>query len=271
MFYLLSLLENLTSLWPCLAVLALVALVVIFGAPKVFARTTVYSVGSFIAIAALLVVYFNLRGGLNLYGMMGFAILLFFLGLGAVGFFLFYTVFVGVRTKTYRRFPRSIRISFVWLCIVACLFFVLSETNLIGRQIEKINDDFWATCKEGSAQHIADVIKSGANMHAQNKQGKTLLMWTAGSNPDPEAITTLIKAGSDVSAKDKDGNTPLMWATKNNPNPKIITTLVKAGADVNVRNKNGSTPLMIAAAYINARNEDVITSLIVDRSENDAK
>ncbi|MCX6088872.1 MAG: ankyrin repeat domain-containing protein, partial [Candidatus Atribacteria bacterium] len=44
---------------------------------------------------------------------------------------------------------------------------------------------------------------------------------------------------ADVNARDKDGRTVLMWAAAYNQNPEVITTLIKAGADAKIVDNHG--------------------------------
>ena len=55
---------------------------------------------------------------------------------------------------------------------------------------------------------------------------------TAGT---PQDVQAAISKGADVNAQDKDGKTPLISAAQTNKNPEVITTLLKAGADIEAR------------------------------------
>ena len=86
------------------------------------------------------------------------------------------------------------------------------------------------------------LIKSGADVNAEDNTGYTALMSTAakfeGNNCNLAAL--LIKNGADVNAKNNDGVTPLMYATFRN-NYEVIKLLIKKGADVNARDYSEST------------------------------
>ena len=75
--------------------------------------------------------------------------------------------------------------------------------------------------------------------------------------PNPEVITILLKAGANIKAQDKDGTTALTFATQNNHNPAVITALLKASADINAQDKDGTIALMEAA--MKNHNPKVIT------------
>jgi hypothetical protein len=59
----------------------------------------------------------------------------------------------------------------------------------------------------------------------------------------------LIASGADVNAQDDQGKTALHWAVIID-NENICRTLVAAGADVNIPDKNDMTPLMLSNYYI---------------------
>ena len=66
-------------------------------------------------------------------------------------------------------------------------------------------------------------------------------MSAAGFNQNPEVIVTLLKAGANINVQNKDGWTPLMYAARHKPNPKVIIILLKAGADGRVKDHDGKT------------------------------
>ncbi|MBQ3456291.1 MAG: ankyrin repeat domain-containing protein, partial [Synergistaceae bacterium] len=66
-------------------------------------------------------------------------------------------------------------------------------------------------CEEGDTQGIMEAINAGANINAQDNDGKTALMLIA-ENGHKEIVNVLIKAGADVNAKNKEGMTALILA-----------------------------------------------------------
>jgi ankyrin repeat protein len=66
-------------------------------------------------------------------------------------------------------------------------------------------------------------------------------MYAASSNQNTEVIAALLKAGADVNVQIKDGWTPLMIAAGKNQNPEVIMVLLGAGADAKAKNSEGKT------------------------------
>jgi ankyrin repeat protein len=65
-----------------------------------------------------------------------------------------------------------------------------------------------------------------------------------------KAVSALLEAGADVNAQDKDGKTALMYAAFHS-SPKIIAALLKNGADVMLKDSAGRMALDIAAGKKN--------------------
>jgi hypothetical protein len=68
---------------------------------------------------------------------------------------------------------------------------------------------------------------------------KKYLLFTYYLTENPEVIRKAIEAGADVNAQDTDGRTPLMLAARWNRNPKVIKMLLNAGADKKIKCNNG--------------------------------
>jgi len=66
--------------------------------------------------------------------------------------------------------------------------------------------------------------------------------WTAAD------VAALIKTGADVNAEDDDGIRPVMFAILLGSSLETIRALIEAGADVNAETRDGITALMTAAA-----------------------
>ena len=58
--------------------------------------------------------------------------------------------------------------------------------------------DFIELCETGTAQQAEEAIHAGANINAEDIDGKRALMHAAMNNKNPEVIAALIKAGAEV-------------------------------------------------------------------------
>ena len=94
-----------------------------------------------------------------------------------------------------------------------------------------------AAQKNDSPSDFRNLIDLGADIHATNSNGATVLMIAAANTSYPDVITILTNAGIDVNAKSNDGQTALMYAARFNKNPQILIALINAGADVNAKDK----------------------------------
>lgn len=66
----------------------------------------------------------------------------------------------------------------------------------------------------GRTDCMKELLEAGANVNAQDGDGRTALIW-ATSEKYPDSVKVLLGVGADVNVKDKDGNTALMWAALN--------------------------------------------------------
>jgi uncharacterized protein len=123
---------------------------------------------------------------------------------------------------------------------------------------------------EPSAQRrrLLDVLKTGADVHASDKNGVTALHHAVRFR-SPAAVKVLIEQGADVNrACRRNGSTPLHRAATQTGAPgtagrsqaaaEIIRLLLAAGADPSIRNKLGKRP----ADYVK---DDAIQALFANR------
>lgn len=89
--------------------------------------------------------------------------------------------------------------------------------------------------------------------------GRTLLMKAAKAGNDWQ-ISALLKSGANVNLQDKDGWTALMYAVRYQESLTCVDLLLQAKADVKIKNKYGSSALMIASCYNN--NPQILKSLL---------
>jgi hypothetical protein len=98
---------------------------------------------------------------------------------------------------------------------------------------------FIQAANRGNNNKVKELIKSGININAKDKNGKTALM-QATINSFLMVVITLLDAGADPNLQNNDGRTALMMASTN----KIIDKLLDAGADINITNNNGDSVVM---------------------------
>ncbi|HJK86720.1 MAG TPA: ankyrin repeat domain-containing protein [Candidatus Megaira endosymbiont of Nemacystus decipiens] len=93
------------------------------------------------------------------------------------------------------------------------------------------------------------LIKNGARVDAENKDGDTVLHFLVEKDYfDENALEWIIEKGAKVNALDDNGDTPLMRLAGNPAvTTNIMDCLVSKGAKVNARNKNGETALHVLA------------------------
>ncbi len=122
--------------------------------------------------------------------------------------------------------------------------------------------DFFKVCKTGAVEEVRLALNSGANIAAQDTQGKTALMFAAESNTKSAVMKELLKAVDEFNKKkhwyergkkidindvNEKGKTALMFAVENN-SPEVVQILLNAGADASIKDKQGMTVLMAYAA-----------------------
>ena len=174
-------------------------------------------------------------------------------------------------------FPRSFRVSIVFLLMLAGSSFALCEEiheavkNNDGakvRDLIKNNPDLvFSKDKYGfTALHLAaangyrDIVEflltTNAEVNSKDNAGSTPLHQAAAAEGQHSDIVELLLAHkADIDAADKHGLTPLHYATLAD-NKAAVKSLLIHGANANIKdNKDGNTPLIIAVAKGN--NEEV--------------
>lgn len=97
------------------------------------------------------------------------------------------------------------------------------------------------------------------NPNETDSFGRTLLMKAAKAGNDWQIIT-LLKSGADVNLQDKDGWTALMYAVRYQESLNCVNLLINAGAKVKMYNNYGTSALMIACCYND--NPEIIKKLL---------
>lgn len=101
-----------------------------------------------------------------------------------------------------------------------------------------------AANRPGAKELLLRLIERKADLNAQNRQGKTALMYGA-KRPNIESTLALLEAGAKIDIADNNKNTALHIAARNGFK-RILEVLISYKADVNVQNNDGETPIMLA-------------------------
>ena len=124
------------------------------------------------------------------------------------------------------------------------------------------------------------LIDAGADIHAADTNGTTVLMWSVGGmDRTSSVVQLLLNQGADATASDKYGKTLLHYAVdvdgyeSNMPEcvRQILTLLIEAGADIESRDRNGWTPLVLSVMMGTADEVRILLDLGADRSVTDFK
>ena len=129
----------------------------------------------------------------------------------------------------------------------AALFAILTVVLVLGscatgRTVTPLHE----AVRDGQSSRAEAEISGGADVNAQDEEGRTPLHYACG-NGDVDMVRLLLAAGADVTIAADDGNTPLHYAA-DNCYGEIAEMLVKSGADIASVNNDGKTPLDLAAA-----------------------
>lgn len=112
-------------------------------------------------------------------------------------------------------------------------------------------DVLWRHRSEDVMRKIEMLLRAGADVNAQDAQGRTLLM--RGLDARQNGLLKLfLQKGAKVGLRDHDGQTALHWAAKRRAVDAVIT-LLRHGADVNQRTLKGDTPLLLAVGQLSVR------------------
>jgi uncharacterized protein len=109
----------------------------------------------------------------------------------------------------------------------------------------------------GNHAAIERLLKSGADVNAQQLDGATALQWAA-YRGDAQLTELLLKADAKPSVANHNGVTPL-WLAATSGYADVIQALLKGGADANEQLPLGRRPLMLAAR---SGNVDAVRALL---------
>ena len=119
----------------------------------------------------------------------------------------------------------------------------------------------------GAEHAIAKILlESGANVDAQDSNGRTPLHEACFIEANLEMVQLLLEHHANVNKQTRTRKTPLHYACVYSEGPDIIEILLENGASVNDRDKDGLTPLHAAADKL-----DILKVLLQHNAEVDAR
>lgn len=125
---------------------------------------------------------------------------------------------------------------------------LLSKGAVADLNIPNINGFtplMWASFNLDTATMLI-LLNIGADINAQDKDGKTALIHIAENPQGYEAAKLLLTRHLDIDKQDASGSSALIWATYRG-NESLVELLLSHRAGVNVQDKEGLTALILAA------------------------
>ncbi|KAL2816610.1 quinon protein alcohol dehydrogenase-like superfamily [Aspergillus cavernicola] len=121
--------------------------------------------------------------------------------------------------------------------------------------------DLLTAAQDGDEVQVRLLLQKGADIHIQNKNGRTDLLWQLKMDKEiltgktalhwainrrhPQIVRLLLKEGADPGITDNNGRTP-PHTSASRGDPLLIQLLVSQGADVYASDDRGNTPSMLA-------------------------
>jgi len=156
------------------------------------------------------------------------------------------------------------------LLIMICFLFILQGcsmegTNNISVETEegvRMDQQLIEAAASKDTALIIRLIEAGANIDAQDSQGRTAVM-IATYNHDVASAKALIESGANVNLQDDMKNSPFLYAGAEGY-LDILKLTIQAGADPTITNRFGGTALIPASehGYVEVVKELLITTKI---------
>lgn len=147
------------------------------------------------------------------------------------------------------------------LIVQGCVPEVRNESNVEEKAVTSADEQLFKAVEDSDTERIEQMIQAGANINAQDQNGRTAAM-IATYNNDLISAKVLIEAGADVNIQDDMQNTPFLYAGAEGY-LDILKLTIEAGADPAITNRYGGTALIPASehGYV-----DVVRELLTQTS-----
>lgn len=111
--------------------------------------------------------------------------------------------------------------------------------------MKPINEQLLLAAERGETEQVLDLLKQGAEINAQDEQGRTPIM-RATYAQQAETVDALIRAGTDINIRDNNLANPLLYASAEGL-LDIVKLALGARADTRFTNRYGGVSLIPAA------------------------
>jgi len=97
--------------------------------------------------------------------------------------------------------------------------------------------DIFRSAGNGDIEAVKYHLTNGVKLNAQDKTGKTALLWAIRSKKH-EVVYHLLDRGANPNAADQNKVSPLFWAVRMR-RPELVTALLNKGADITIKDSRG--------------------------------
>ncbi|WP_169787519.1 ankyrin repeat domain-containing protein [Peribacillus butanolivorans] len=149
------------------------------------------------------------------------------------------------------------------LLLQGCVSDDKEDLKIQGKEREGVNEQLIQAAERKETETIRRLIEEGADINAQDSEGRTATM-IATYNNNVETAKILITAGADVNIQDDMKNNPFLYAGAEGY-LEILKLTINAGTDPTITNRYGGTALIPASehGYVNVIKE-LLTNTDID-------
>ncbi|MFX3649964.1 MAG: ankyrin repeat domain-containing protein [Paenibacillus sp.] len=131
--------------------------------------------------------------------------------------------------------------------VQGCVPEVRNNSNVEERNMTSLEEQLFKAVEDRDHENIQKWIQAGANINAQDLNGRTAAM-IATYNNDLTSAKALIQAGADVNIQDDMKNNPFLYAGAEGY-LDILKLTIEAGADPAITNRYSGTALIPASEH----------------------